>query len=129
MNKIVIREWVDALRSGEYEQGTGQLSRDGEYCCLGVLCELAHKKGLLDKDIDSLGSGNVIYTDGDDRDEMMPPVSIRRWAGIDDWTVEREDEDEDWVETELAVLNDDNGYSFDEIADLIERNYLTEVDA
>ena len=29
--------WVDALRSGDYEQGTGQLCNDREqYCCLGV---------------------------------------------------------------------------------------------
>ena len=29
--------WVKALRSGKYIQGTGQLHRDGSYCCLGVL--------------------------------------------------------------------------------------------
>src|SRR5688572_11113721 len=30
--------WVEALRSGKYEQGTGQLANgDGGFCCLGVL--------------------------------------------------------------------------------------------
>lgn len=34
-------EWVEALRSGEYKQGSGALlSQDGGYCCLGVLAEI-----------------------------------------------------------------------------------------
>jgi hypothetical protein len=31
-------EWVKALRSGEYEQGTGTLKYEEKFCCLGVLC-------------------------------------------------------------------------------------------
>lgn len=38
-------EWVEALRSGEYQQGKGRLRRidDGEvsHCCLGVGCDLS----------------------------------------------------------------------------------------
>ena len=30
-------KWLEALRSGEYEQIDGTLCRDGKYCCLGVL--------------------------------------------------------------------------------------------
>ncbi len=34
-------KWLVALRSGEFKQGTGRLRNDkGEYCCLGVLCEI-----------------------------------------------------------------------------------------
>ncbi len=45
--------WVEALRSGDYRQGDGVL----EYrfsdeaisnCCLGVLCHVAKKEGLVD---------------------------------------------------------------------------------
>jgi len=37
-----VRQWVAALRSGEFEQGTGRLStRDGKYCCLGVAAKIA----------------------------------------------------------------------------------------
>lgn len=32
------KRWVAALRSGEYDQTTGRLERDGAYCCLGVAC-------------------------------------------------------------------------------------------
>jgi hypothetical protein len=31
-------KWVAALRSGEYQQTTGQLRKRDGYCCLGVLC-------------------------------------------------------------------------------------------
>lgn len=35
-------QWVAALRSEKYKQGIGLLrNRHDEYCCLGVLCELA----------------------------------------------------------------------------------------
>lgn len=30
------QKWLDALRSGEYEQGRGFLELKGNYCCLGV---------------------------------------------------------------------------------------------
>lgn len=32
------RKWVEALRSGEYEQGKRFLKADDAYCCLGVAC-------------------------------------------------------------------------------------------
>jgi hypothetical protein len=38
---IEVRDrWVAALRSGEYEQGTGEFEHKGRYCCLGVLCDV-----------------------------------------------------------------------------------------
>jgi len=43
------KKWTAALRSGQYQQGTGFLKRDlaqgdAEYCCLGVACEIAGVK-------------------------------------------------------------------------------------
>ena len=51
MNKEVKQQWVAALRSGEYKQGKNALRRqyegeDAEFCCLGVLCDLAVKAGF-----------------------------------------------------------------------------------
>jgi len=40
MDKAVKKDWTAALRSGKYKQGQGYLKDDGEYCCLGVLCEI-----------------------------------------------------------------------------------------
>jgi hypothetical protein len=31
------KEWIKALRSGEYEQTTSTICNDKEFCCLGVL--------------------------------------------------------------------------------------------
>ena len=35
------RKWVEALCSGEFNQGDGQLRNDNRYCCLGVLGSIA----------------------------------------------------------------------------------------
>lgn len=38
--------WLEALESGKYKQGTGGLrSKNDEYCCLGVGCEIAKIPG------------------------------------------------------------------------------------
>lgn len=37
MKKEYAEKWVEALRSGKYQQGTGNLCLDNKYCCLGVL--------------------------------------------------------------------------------------------
>lgn len=41
-------EWISALQSGNWNQGPNVLfnPKDNTYCCLGVLCDLAHKRGL-----------------------------------------------------------------------------------
>jgi hypothetical protein len=31
--------WIEALRSGKYEQGSGALERNEKFCCLGVLAK------------------------------------------------------------------------------------------
>lgn len=51
MNAELKAKWVAALRSGEYRQGQGVLKTSkGEYCCLGVLCDI---RGIeLDPDAD-----------------------------------------------------------------------------
>lgn len=35
-------KWIEALRSGKYKQGKGQLKQDDRYCCLGVLQEITN---------------------------------------------------------------------------------------
>lgn len=36
------KKWLEALRSGKYEQGSSYLYNRGNYCCLGVLYEVYH---------------------------------------------------------------------------------------
>ena len=40
--------WIKALRSGDYQQGTGRLKGHGErFCCLGVACQLLIDEGEM----------------------------------------------------------------------------------
>lgn len=40
MNAQIKARWIEALRSGNYQQGKGHLRTGDAYCCLGVLCDL-----------------------------------------------------------------------------------------
>src|SRR3954466_12240152 len=40
------KEWVKALRSGEYRQTSMSLHDDKGYCCLGVACDVLIKNGI-----------------------------------------------------------------------------------
>lgn len=44
------KKWVEALRSGEYKQGSNRLYSyyDNSYCCLGVACRIA---GYSEEDV------------------------------------------------------------------------------
>jgi len=50
VNKEAMRAWVDALRSGEFQQGQKRLYNADEdsYCCLGVLCVVAKREGAIE---------------------------------------------------------------------------------
>ena len=50
MNKDYKEKWLEALRSGNYVQGCGQLkSYNNEFCCLGVLCDVVSKNNEIFK--------------------------------------------------------------------------------
>jgi hypothetical protein len=118
MDPAVKEKWIEALRSGDYEQGKGALSIAGTYCCLGVLCEIAVKDGVpVVKSGDE--SGNAYY---DGRSEL-PPLSVVNWAfpghDRDKWSI-----DGMWEITpdhHLPSLNDAQNWSFEQIADLVEQ--------
>ncbi len=96
MTKQQKQTWLDALRSGKYQQGANFLRNAiGQYCCLGVYCE-ANYPGSLDTSFD-LGT-----------------TTTRRFIGYD---LPRR--------IDLASMNDE-GASFVEIADWIEANIVTE---
>lgn len=113
MNKVIRQKWIDALRSGEYKQGKGRLrNSENEFCCLGVLCDLAAKEGVVKE----VAGFDEFYYDGG---SLTPPPSVKEWAESDlecldiDYTM--------GVEGHYTELNDDeHGLTFDQIADLIE---------
>jgi hypothetical protein len=128
-NKDVITRWIDALRSGEYHQGRAVLARfttseqDGaipiRYCCLGVLCELAVQDRIIDPAAHSEDSKSLRY----DGQGAVVSTAVQAWAGI---TEDGEFVDDPYLDIRQALtsLNDDEGYTFSEIADEIELKIL-----
>jgi hypothetical protein len=115
MNKEIKARWLAALRSGEYEQGQGQLvSEEGHYCCLGVLCDL-HSK---DMGIAWKGgyNGAKAYYMGED---ALLPTAVQEWAGLPDNTGANMRIDGTEAAREITALNDD-GYTFTQLSELIE---------
>jgi hypothetical protein len=116
MNQSVKRRWVEALRSGEYTQGFNVLRNpDDTLCCLGVLCELAVKDGIIAEPV--LQGDEYMY--GREQAAASPPSIVSAWAGvINDFY---EVHDGSGFERQLASLNDSGEFTFEMIADLIEK--------
>jgi hypothetical protein len=116
MNPEIRAQWCAALRSGDYQQARKALY-DGEgYCCLGVLCDLAVKAGAVAERVYTGTENEPGFWQYDGRGDYLP-ISVREWAGLDDGNPE--------VRTRtglepLGILNDENGLTFAEIADLID---------
>lgn len=95
-------QWLEALRSGHYQQARGVLRQDAiHFCCLGVLCDLIEPKWLL-------YDGQYIHARGN---RMSMPTELSARVGI---AFESRNE--------LMNMNDNNKDSFSDIADWIEAN-------
>lgn len=115
MNQTIKKKWVDALRSGNYEQGSYMLkSGDGRYCCLGVLCDLAVQEGVAREERTTNTPDPQYYYDGA---ADLLPASVIKWAGLDSNNAQVEYGD---GVVPLSVLNDEENLTFNEIADLVE---------
>ena len=119
-----VRElWVKTLLSGEYEQGTDYLQKDGKFCCLGVLCEIAVKKGvipepMLRRDVREFGEGfrdveSLFYGYGEHDNKELPKI-VRDWVGLGTGNGA-------YVDGNCLAHNNDNGYSFKQIAEIIQK--------
>jgi hypothetical protein len=85
MNNEVKAKWLAALRSGEYKQGHKQLAtaenNETTYCCLGVLCDLAVKEGVIPKPWLGLYFKTVFY--GHEGAASALPAEVKEWAGLE----------------------------------------------
>jgi len=91
MDPTIKKQWLKALRSGQYEQGRMALRTEaGTYCCLGVLVDITQLQPLT-------GTGGCLLD------------STRQAVDLD-------------IEDESIFVdaNDDEGWTFEEIADYIE---------
>jgi hypothetical protein len=112
MRPEIRARWVAALRSGDYEQGAGYLRTDSQWCCLGVLCDLAERDGVVSL---FAPAGSFVAQYGGCSAELPRPVM--EWAALDDT--------DPYVMTSgggysLTHLNDDEKWDFAQIADAIE---------
>lgn len=116
MNQRDVEFWVKHLRSGKFPQGRYSLLSSGNYCCLGVLCEISKLK----------------HTDATGGFEIPDGLS---WTKFLD---KKYNLDIDYKNISLMTLNDvgyetSNGtkvedpLTFDEIADVLEAVYIHKV--
>jgi hypothetical protein len=131
MDARIKKLWVDALRSGEYEQGTSCLrSEDGRMCCLGVLCDLYTKDGNWGawEEPSHLALGRLSVHG----ETAILPIQVSKWAGLNIGL------EENWASPTLQSLGaisnmsitketyhscssaNDLGFTFAQIADAIE---------
>jgi len=136
--------WIEALRSGKYTQGNSRLrDREGGYCCLGVACDLVtklpylegfmqwvetYKKEALFLDVNNHNTNYLlipksIQFDGLPKHHILEhdsgeeygiqveiPYNLLNKSGIDSF-----------CKTTLADLNDVHEFTFEQIADVIEK--------
>ena len=122
-----MRLWMDALRSGKYEQGKGALRRDGKFCCLGVLCDVYRKETGDGMWVDGYGNGNSFNTGYFNTGYgghfvAFPPLEVYNWLGIDYIDIGNI---QDPLRRSIDPIeaNDTFGWTFDQIADALERRY------
>lgn len=123
MKPDIKKAWVDALRSGKYRQTSGLLrwtepAGESSYCCLGVLCDIYERE-----------TGDMLSTEnGPTRDdhgwaEGVLPERVVTWAGVEDQNpdVVADADSSGWERAaSLTLLNDEHGFTFEMIADLID---------
>jgi|SRR4051812_9489018 hypothetical protein len=130
-NTAVVTKWVEALESGEYKQTVGALYRTADHegdpaghCCLGVLCDLAVKDGVIDPPVIKFDEDRGMIATYAETSTFLPE-KVMEWVGLD--------ENNPWVDFErwgrevsdnLAILNDEEEASFEEIADILRLNFL-----
>jgi hypothetical protein len=106
MDKKLKNKWVKALESGKYSQGKRALKNNqNEYCCLGVLLEVAGKK----------------FTYGNTNQQMLCGYK-QKWTGTLPTSFQKKWGIPDAVQDNCMVMNDLKGWSFKEIAKWIRKN-------
>lgn len=109
--------WIDALRSGKFRQGEGNLRRKQSnngvrHCCLGVYAEVCGVE--FTPILPPITTGTVIYS------FQFPEYREDYTTLPEGWARPRGISDE--VQNHLMKMNDEDGCSFTEIADWVDAN-------
>jgi len=145
MFKRIKKLWMEALRSGDYEQGASHLcimENDGKmkHCCLGVLTELWFKevRSSWEWSVEGLKTQKRKGSAGESMTSSYLPIEVANWAGLNEENpkieprdIFPEDLDYERPSWTLSDLNDHRLYSteheryhdhpFTDIADIIDR--------
>jgi len=110
------RKWAKALRSGKYKQTRGTMQNAYGYCPLGVACDLFIPRERLE-----LTRSGFIIGDLPEFNQPFAPLWLEQIASI-----RFEVDVFDVITTYLNIpcLNDDEKYTFDMIADIIELEFI-----
>ena len=141
MDKKIKEDWIEALRSGQYDQKRGNLmtqqlySGAAEYCCLGVLCEAVLEVGhYTDSDTEEEMFDTLDWFQSQDENYQINPdegyestsslpVMLRQHLGLS------ESEVSTLIQLNDGVQCDDNPtgrqHTFGEIANILSDGYLT----
>jgi len=118
-DRTQFREWLKALRSGDFKQTTeGALQDSIGFCCLGVGCAL-----FIPKDEQSLNKDGFLK---DNYPEYQESLNIPLW--LKNLNADKRYKYGHLVEQRISNVND-NGASFTEIADLLESAYKDELNS
>lgn len=115
-----IKLWIKALRSKKYSQGFSVLREDkNSFCCLGVACDIFRKETKTGEWQEmEKGYKFVTNTGIEDIDDL--PDEVKDWYGLE--------KPEPYIKGKWlgADYNDNLGYSFKKIANLLEKTYIKE---
>jgi hypothetical protein len=103
MKSEIRQRWLEALRSGKYDQGKSWLRQGDSFCCLGVLCDLVDPTGWR--------PGALVYSYSVADHTSILPGMTKVATGLDSA-----------VDLDKLMSMNDNGQSFAQIADWIEAN-------
>lgn len=119
-----LRRFIAALRSGDYQQGFGELANrdvdteEWKYCCLGVACEVAINDGL------KLYVSERRYKKYYNNEGGVLPLKVRDWYGLpasDPYLTDKLDNAN--VHT-ASAFNDRYQRNFGDIADAFQHTFL-----
>lgn len=138
INKKEFKTWMQALRSGEFNQTSGVLQYGDNFCCLGVACKvlvpenkkLFKEKGELSGLLPAHQTSSPLWLKSiseDFRDRQkkvyLALEEPNEQIGTSLWHIS---EKETLIRSSRAItwMNDSLGLSFDEIADVLELVYV-----
>lgn len=121
MKPKIKKRWIEALRSGKYAQTKDVLRNEEGFCCLGVLCDVVKEDLGIDWDPREQNDARQFAGDGG-----VLPVAVRRFVWDGDVLPTCQENPyinlENGRRLQASALNDEMDYTFEEIADAIERD-------